>query len=112
MKNKKNIGDESNFNSPLGVGGSLWFFLICLILGSCSGTKFLPKGDKLYTGAKIVIVSTEKVNSKSMIQQTQVALSPKPNSSYLGMRPQLWLDRIAGTNPKSKFKKWLKNNGE
>jgi len=72
----------------------------------------LPKGDKLYTGAKIVIVSTEKVNSKSLIKQTQVALRPKPNSSYLGMRPQLWLDRIAGTNPKSKFKKLFKNNGE
>jgi len=29
---------------------------ICMLLFACSGTKHLPKGEKLYTGAEIKLV--------------------------------------------------------
>ena len=86
--------------------------LICLLLAACSVTKQLPEGAKLYSGAKIKLESEEKVN-KGIIKAVALAsIRPKPNSSYLGMHPQLWLYLSAGENPKSKFKKWLKKNGE
>lgn len=86
--------------------------LICLLLAACSGTKHLPEGAKLYSGAKIKFVSEEKVN-KGIIKAVALAsIRPKPNSSYFGMHPQLWLYMSAGENPKSKFKKWLKKMGE
>ena len=86
--------------------------LICLFLAACSVTKQLPEGAKLYSGAKIKLESEEKVN-KGIIKAVALAsIRPKPNSSYLGMHPQLWLYLSAGENPKSKFKKWLKKIGE
>jgi len=113
MNKDNKIQDKSNSCSPLGVRGSLWFVLICLLLTSCSGTSHLPKGDKLYTGAKIKLESTGKITNKGAIEAlAESAVRPLPNSSYLGMRPQLWLYMSAGTNPKTKYKKWLQKIGQ
>lgn len=122
MKKEKNTTDESNSvslqglgvlsSSPLGVGGYFLLFLFCLLLASCSGTSHLPKGEKLYTGAKIKIESTEQVNNGNIKAIAKQALRPKPNTSYFGMRPQLSLYMSAGTNPTGKFKKWLKRTGQ
>jgi len=119
MNKKKKIGAKSNFNSPHdsyreGVGGGLHLvvFLACLLLAACSGTRHLPAGEKLYTGAKVKIESTEKVSKGFYKAIAEDAIRPKPNSSYLGMRPQLSLYMMAGENPKSKFKKWLQKTGE
>jgi outer membrane protein insertion porin family len=116
MSNLKHTADKSNFNSPLGVGGSsLWIrgiLSICLILASCTGTSHLPKGDRLYTGATIKLESTEKVNKGNIKPIVESVIRPEPNNSYLGMRPQLWIYMAAGQNPKSKFKKWLQKTGQ
>ena len=37
-----------------------FLLLICLSVAACSGTKLLPKGEKLYTGAKIKLVQKDK----------------------------------------------------
>lgn len=80
---------------------------------ACSGTKHLPEGEKLYTGAEIELESNEKINKKKFIKSSaEVALRPKPNKSFLGIRPKLWRYMAAGEAPVSKFKKWLKKNGE
>jgi len=89
---------------------------ICMLLFACSGTRHLPKGEKLYTGAEIKLVSTDKASggiNKGLIKTlAKASVRPLPNSSYFGMRPQLMLYMSAGENPKSKFKKWLRKIGQ
>ena len=88
----------------------------CMLLVACSGTRHLPKGEKLYTGAEIKLVTTDKTSggiNKGMIKTlAKASVRPLPNSSYFGMRPQLMLYMSAGENPKSKFKKWLRKIGQ
>lgn len=120
--NKNNISDKSNSvplrglgvfsNPPLGIRGSFFMLLISMFLFSCSSTRHLPEGARLYKGAQLKLVSTEKVNTKSIKAAALATIRPKPNSSFFGMHPQLWLYQSVGENPKSKFKKWLKKNGE
>lgn len=89
-----------------------FLILIYLLLAACSGIKYLPKGDKLYTGAEIKLASPDKFNKRFITSTAETALRPSPNKSYLGMRPKLWMYMIAGNDPKSKFRKWLKKTGE
>ncbi|MES2286477.1 MAG: BamA/TamA family outer membrane protein [Bacteroidota bacterium] len=89
--------------------------LITLLVGACSGTRHLPPGEKLYTGAKIKFESTDIIKKKTkrhLNTAVEIALRPKPNKTVLGMRPKLWRYMAAGEAPKTKFKKWLKKNGE
>jgi outer membrane protein assembly factor BamA len=83
---------------------------------ACSGIKLLPKGEKLYTGAEIKLVSTDKssiaVNKGFIKNIAKSSIRPLPNTSYLGMRPQVWMYMSAGVNPTGKYKKWLKKNGQ
>ncbi len=90
-------------------------FFFCLILTSCSGTRHLPLGEKLYTGAKIKLESSDiiKKKKKRLIKNTgENSIRPIANESFLGMRPKLWLYMAGGVAPKSKLQKWLKKNGE
>lgn len=88
------------------------YLILVIILASCTGTKRLAEGELLYTGAEIHVESEEIIDESRIIAAAKQALRPEPNSSLLGMRPKLWLYQIAGENPKSKFKKWLKEKGE
>ncbi len=85
---------------------------IALLLAGCSGTRLLPSGEKLYTGAEIKLESTENTKSKSIKNAAESVLRPAPNKSYLGMRPWVWMYLTAGENPKSKLDKWLRKRGE
>ncbi len=87
-------------------------FLICMVLSSCTGLSHLPKGEKLYTGGEVKLESINKVNIKFIKITAEEAVRPKPNKSFLGMRPKLWLYMLPDENPKSKFGKWLKKIGE
>jgi len=93
-----------------------FLLLICLSVAACSGTKLLPKGEKLYTGAKIKLVQKDKSlthRDRGLIESlAKESLRPLPNTSYFGMRPKLWIYMSAGENPKSKFKKWIKKMGQ
>ena len=92
-----------------------WLFIICLLLAACSGTKHLPAGEKLYRGATVKLVSEEKIKSKKkklIKKMAENTILPKPNKMFLGMRPKLWMYMLAGESPHSKYKKWLKKNGE
>jgi outer membrane protein insertion porin family len=40
--------------------------ILCLLMASCSGTKHLPKGEKLYAGANVTIESDEKIDKKKV----------------------------------------------
>lgn len=92
-----------------------FLLFLCLLMASCSGTKHLPKGEKLYTGANVTIESDEKISRKEAKlagKTAKEALYPKPNSSFLGMRFKLWRYMAAGDTAESKFKKWMKRTGE
>lgn len=90
----------------------LFLILISLLLAACTGTRHLPNGEKLYTGAEIKLESEEPINKRFVKSAVQVAARPLPNKAYLGIRPKLWKYNLAGENPQSKFKKWLQRTGE
>jgi len=99
-----------------GSGKSRYLLLliaICLLIASCSGTRHLPPGEKLYTGAEIKITSPDKIRNKRSVKTVaKNAVRPIPNKSFIGLRPKLWRYMEAGENPKGKFKKWLRKTGE
>ncbi|MDP3916632.1 MAG: BamA/TamA family outer membrane protein [Bacteroidota bacterium] len=91
---------------PWGVWGAV------LLLASCSGTRHLPDGEKLYTGAEIKLESAEHVNKKQIKAAAAGAVRPLPNKGFFGIRPKLWMNNLAGPEPKTKLEKWLKKTGE
>ena len=82
---------------------------------ACNNTRYLPKNESLYVGAKINVKAPELKKGQRKAIKTQLAAltRPKPNSSILGLRPKLWFWNIGG-NPKKKFsvRKLIKNLGE
>jgi len=62
-----------------------------LLLSACSGLKYVPAGQKLYTGSKVTINAPEKLADESALQsQLEAVVRPKPNGSFLGLRPKLY----------------------
>ena len=81
---------------------------ISVLLASCSGLRTLPEGEKLYTGAKIILESNEKIKDKGSIKnRVKAALKPKPNNSFLGSRPKVWIYNITNDSSTHGFKHWL-----
>ena len=91
---------------------NILLILACLFLAACSGTRYLPQGEKLYMGAKIKLESAEKINKRTIRSAVEEAVRPQPNKSYLGMRPKLLLYNAATENPHSKLQKWMRKKGE
>lgn len=78
---------------------------------SCSNTKFLKDGQLLYTGAEVKVESDsltkkEKSELESALKEN---LTPKPNSSFLGLRPKLYAYNATKEPKKEKgLRYWLK----
>lgn len=78
---------------------------------SCSNTKFLKDGQMLYTGAEVKIENDtlskkEKNDLKAALEEN---LTPKPNSSFLGLRPKLYAYNVTKEPKKEKgLRYWLK----
>src|ERR1035437_5660358 len=114
-QNNKLIQRKTQVAMTRSLLNKYFLIIICLFFAACSGTKHLPPGEKLYTGGEIKLESTDKIKKKQkqFIKTTaEIALRPKPNKSFLGMRPKLWMYMKAGEDPKSKYKKWLKKMGD
>ncbi|TRX03167.1 translocation and assembly module lipoprotein TamL [Flavobacterium gawalongense] len=89
----------------------LYFLFLTLFATSCSNTKYLPEGDLLYIGAKVKVEGNEtsKKEEKALKTALKDILRPKPNSSFLGLRPKLYIYNLAGTPKKEKgWRHWLK----
>ena len=95
---KQRNEDRGKIIVPIAVAVSMMVFT------SCNNTKYLPKNESLYIGAKINVQAPElKKNKKKAIKSQLAALTrPKPNTTILGLRPKLWLWNIGG-NPKKKI---------
>ncbi|WP_312824980.1 BamA/TamA family outer membrane protein [Epilithonimonas sp.] len=81
------------------------------IVSSCSNVKFLKEGQMLYTGAEVKIEndSISKKEKKALKVELEENLTPKPNSTFLGLRPKLYAYNIAKEPKKDKgFNYWLK----
>ena len=85
---------------------------IVLTVASCSNTKFLEDGQFLYTGSNLEIIgdSISSANKKELKEQLKENIIPKPNSSFLGLRPRLYIYNITKepTKPKG-IRNWFKN---
>lgn len=85
--------------------------LSALFLAACTGTRNLPEGELLYTGATVKVESktTPKKERKALKAALKPLLRPKPNSSILGLRPKLFFYNLAGEPTKDKgFRHWLR----
>ncbi|WLD25168.1 BamA/TamA family outer membrane protein [Flavobacterium dauae] len=88
-----------------------FFAVAALFLVSCSNTKFVPQGDYLYTGASVKIMddSLSKTQRNILKKELEETLTPKPNATFLGLRPKLYIYNITSEPKKEKgFKYWLK----
>ncbi len=84
-----------------------FFILLLLCASACTGTKFIPEGKYLYTGADLKFNTNGGIPEKDRLTtELETVIRPKPNSSYLGMRPSVWFYYIAG---EPKKKKGLRN---
>lgn len=82
-----------------------------LTLNSCSNTKFLQEGQLLYIGADVKIKNDtlSKKEKSNLANALKDQLRPKPNSSFLGLRPQLYIYNITKEPKKDKgLRHWLK----
>lgn len=90
----------------------LLLLTVALAAASCNNTKYLPKGDALYTGAEVTIKddAVSKKKKKALRSQLTGLARPRPNKKFLGMRIKLSAYNMAG-NPKKKNspRGWLKN---
>ena len=77
----------------------------------CSNTKYLPEGDLLYTGSSVTVKDSviKKKERKALEAEFEELLRPKPNKSFLGLRPKLWFYNVAGEPKKEKgIRYWLR----
>ncbi|HAG15211.1 MAG TPA: hypothetical protein DCG69_01620, partial [Bacteroidales bacterium] len=94
------------------IQNKLFLLLVGFLLSACNVTKHIPEGDRLYTGAKITLESTDKFNKRMVKAAALSAVRPLPNKSFLGLRLKLWKYNLVGENPETKLGKWFKRTGE
>ncbi|AKQ47753.1 hypothetical protein TH63_15090 [Rufibacter radiotolerans] len=84
--------------------------LLLALLASCSSTKSVPQGDYLYIGGAIKVTSTDQnTKTKDLESELNAAIRPQPNTSFLGLRPKLWIYNAMGGNKKTKgIPNWIK----
>jgi hypothetical protein len=74
---------------------TLYLLFILLFIASCSGTRNLPEGELLWR-CQDKSGSNEK-KGNALKAAFEAIVRPKPNSSFLGFRPKLFIYKIAGT---------------
>ncbi|MBC8085557.1 MAG: hypothetical protein H7Z21_20350, partial [Hymenobacter sp.] len=87
-----------------------WAALVVLLTAaSCSGTKYLPEGAKLYTGGSVKVQSASPIpNESALTSELESVVAPKPNGSILGLRPKLYFWHLGEGKTKG-LGKWLAN---
>ncbi len=78
-----------------------------ILLSACSGLRYIPEGQKLYTGSKVIIKTPEKIKNQAALQaELASVIAPKPNGSILGQRPKLYFWHL-GVGKKKGLGKFL-----
>lgn len=82
------------------------YICFAFFLASCSSTKGLEKGQKLYMGATIKIknmVDSSTVKNAALEEELNALLRPSPNGTILGMPFKLWIYNWGGPPSKKGF---------
>ena len=84
------------------------------MLAACGGTRHLPEGERLYTGARIDVNGTATVKEKKVLKEDLEGLTrPKPNTTFLGMRIKLGIYNLfRNKKENSIFGRFREKNGE
>jgi outer membrane protein insertion porin family len=84
-------------------------FLIFVLNSSCTTSKYIPEGEKLFKKAEIKIAGPiNKKTKKELKDELESVIRPKPNKSFLGIRFKLWA-HYRGSKPKTtKLDRYLK----
>jgi outer membrane protein insertion porin family len=85
------------------------FIFLAIFLSACSTTKFLPPGQKLYTGGEVKIENKNlrKSDAKAIVGEMEGLLRPQPNAKILGLRYKLWIYEKTKTPKKRGLKHYL-----
>ena len=85
-----------------------------LVLTACNPTKYLPKGEALYTGSSVTVKGVESSRNRKVLRtQLQALTRPKPNSRVLGIPIKLNIyNLLRNKKEKSFFGKLRKKYGE
>ncbi len=87
---------------------SVLVILVFLTLSACSVSKYIPEGEKLYTGAELSMQIADSIqNIPETRQELQALLKPKPNGTFLGMRSSLYFHYKAQKDKPGFIYKWL-----
>ena len=78
----------------------------------CSGTKKLPPGSKLYTGAEVKFQTDDNIPHRGELKSEMVSvIRPEPNNAIFGMRPAVWLYNITRDTADDKgIDAWINRN--
>lgn len=86
----------------------LLIFFCCIYLYGCSGLKYVPSSEKLYSGYSITFNSKDKILNENRYKKVAAkVIRPKTNKKIFLSRPKLWFYYISGDTSKSKFRKWI-----
>lgn len=65
--------------------------LLLGLLSSCTGLRYVPEGQKLYTGSQVILKAPDKLRNQAALQaELAGVIRPQPNFSILGRRPKLF----------------------
>ena len=90
---------------------------LCLYMISCSTTKHLPEGEKLYVegDVKLQMDSNANAERKQLFEEhLEGLLMPKPNKKAFGAKWKLMMWNAGGgyDTTNNFFQRWLKKRGE
>jgi outer membrane protein insertion porin family len=82
---------------------------IAVFVSACSTTKFLPPGQKLYTGGEVKVADADmkKSDKKAITSELEGLLRPKPNANILGLRYKLYIYEKTKTNKERGLRHYL-----
>lgn len=86
---------------------------IVMIFSGCGNVKYLDEGEMLYVGGEVEVEGPDVAKSerKTLEANMEGLLRPKPNSSFLGLRPQLWFYNVAGgEDADGAISRWIRDN--
>lgn len=90
--------------------GTTASLMVLMIFSSCSGLRGLEEGQQLYTGADIHIEELEPLDDiRNIDRELERVLRPRPNSTFIFMRPRLWMYQHAGEPTGKGLRHWMKN---
>lgn len=96
-----------DYKSLLGV------LFMAAILAGCGNIKYLNEGELLYVGGEVEVEGEDigRTERKYLVSNMEGMLRPRPNTSILGLRPQLWFYNIAGgEEAKGAINRWIRDN--